>query len=107
MEAGSASGDMDLTLCADAERVQVFSVSGDVHLYADTAVTTAFELGTVSGDISLSLLADQGFTLEYTTVSGDFLPSGYALSREGGKYVYNGGGCEIEAETVSGDFEIY
>ena len=107
MEAGSASGDMDLTLCADAERVQVFSVSGDVHLYADTAVTTVFELGTVSGDISLSLLADQGFTLDYTTVSGDFLSSSYALSREGGKYVYNGGGCEIEAETVSGDFEIY
>ena len=107
MEAGSTSGDMDLTLCADAERVQVFSVSGDVHLYADTVVTTAFELGTVSGNISLGLLADQGFALEYTTVSGDFLPSGYALSREGGKYVYNGGGCEIEAETVSGDFEIY
>ena len=107
MEAGSTSGDMDLTLCADAERVQVFSVSGDVHLYADTVVTTAFELGTVSGNISLGLLADQGFALEYTTVSGDFLPSDYALSREGGKYVYNGGGCEIEAETVSGDFEIY
>ncbi len=107
MEAGSPAGGMDLTLCADAERVQVFSVSGDVHLYADTVVTTAFELGTVSGNISLGLLADQGFALEYTTVSGDFLPSDYALSREGGKYVYNGGGCEIEAETVSGDFEIY
>ena len=108
IEASSISGDVYMDLYQGVERAQFNTTSGDIWVNVDDSSTSAIGIGTVSGDISLNLPYDMGFTLEHTTVSGGLsFDTGYDLLQQNGRYIHNGGGCEIEVETVSGDLEIY
>ncbi|MBD5149841.1 MAG: DUF4097 family beta strand repeat protein [Oscillibacter sp.] len=108
IEASSISGDVYMDLYQGVERARFNTTSGDIWVNVDDSSTRAIGIGTVSGDISLNLPYDMGFTLGHTTVSGGLtLNTDYDLLQQDGRYIHNGGGCEIEVETVSGDFEIY
>ena len=108
MEASSISGDVYMDLYQGVERAQLNTTSGDIWISVDDSSTRAIGIGTVSGDISLNLPYDMGFTLDHTTVSGDLtFNTGYDLLQQNGRYIHNGGGCEIQVETVSGYLEIY
>ena len=48
-----------------------------------------------------------GFSLEYSTVSGSIESYNHDILMQNGRYLYNGGGCEISVNTVSGNLEIY
>ena len=108
IEAFSASGEMYIDLDECVGGAQFNTISGDIRLYVQDSSTSSIGIGTVSGDISMNLLYDMGFTLDYTSVSGDLsFDTGFDLLQQNGRYTHNGGGCEIQVETVSGDLEIY
>ena len=64
------------------------------------------DVGSTSGDVSLSLPYDLGFSLDFSTVSGSRDIS-YDMVLQDGRELYNGGGCEIKVETISGGLSIY
>lgn len=108
----STSGDINFTTVDAMGSVEARTVSGDIWLWADSSTLQKIAAGSTSGDITLSLpLYDLGFTLNFQTVSGSAdVPSETSTpgqSQKNGTYVYEGGGCEIEVETVSGNLKIY
>lgn len=109
IQAFSMSGDIDADILACTGNVQLGSISGDIWVNMEDSSTRAIDINTVSGDVFLNLpFDDMGYSLDYTSVSGDLqVSTGYDLLQQNGKYIHNGGGCEIQVVTVSGDFEIY
>lgn len=78
---GSTSGEVDLTLRKCPDRI---------------------ELNTVSGNVDLELPRNAGFTLDYSTVSGD-LESDFPLTTDG---TCGDGSGSITINTTSGDLKI-
>lgn len=104
----STSGDISLSSTGSVEQVKMQTISGDVWFSLDdSSVLQAIGVSTTSGDVSLGLPFDMGFTLKYATVSGSLDSSGYEMAQQNGSFIYNGGGCGINVETVSGDLELY
>lgn len=106
----STSGDINFTTVDAMGSLEVRTVSGDIWVWADDSILQKISAGSTSGDISLSLpLYETGFTLNFQTVSGSLDVPSETLppNQGGGKYVYEDGGCEIEAETVSGNLRVY
>lgn len=102
------SGDISLYNMDDIGWIELYTTSGSILTYVENLSTQRISAASVSGDITMSLPYDLGFTLDYSTVSGDLdLTSAFDLNMQSGKYVCNGGGCEIAVETVSGNLEIY
>lgn len=97
----SVSGKID----AEGEfgEVDAESVSGSVTITNGTCCDT--KISTVSGDATLIMNGDAAFTLSYDETSGD-LTCDFPTSLKNGKYICNGGGADIEIETVSGDAYI-
>ncbi len=106
----STSGDIDFTAADTTGSLAARTISGDIRIWTDSSPLQRVTLGSTSGNITLSLpLYEQGFTLDFKTVSGDLtVPDSTSRpSSKNGTYIYEGGGCEIEAETVSGNLEVY
>ncbi len=106
----STSGDIDFTAADTTGSLEARTISGDIRIWTDSSPLQRVTLGSTSGNITLSLpLYEQGFTLDFKTVSGDLtVPDSTSQpSLKNGTYIYEGGGCEIEAETVSGNLEVY
>ena len=106
----STSGDIDFTAADTTGSLAARTISGDIRIWTDSSLLQKITLGSTSGNITLSLpLYEQGFTLDFKTVSGDLtVPDSTSRpSSKNGTYIYEGGGCEIEAETVSGNLEVY
>ena len=108
LHAGSTSGDIDFTAADTTGSLAARTISGDIRIWTDSSPLQRVTLGSTSGNITLSLpLYEQGFTLDFKTVSGDLtVPDSTSRpSSKNGTYIYEGGGCEIEAETVSGNLD--
>ena len=101
------SGDISLYGTGSTDEIRMNTTSGDIWCSVDDPSIQSISVNSTSGDVSLSLPYDMGFTLEYDTISGDFPNSYFEMSQQNGKYVFNGGGCEIEVDTGSGDLNIY
>lgn len=90
--------------CTDAE---VGSVSGSVHFDTDKMLKNSSEFGSVSGSVKILLPQNDGFVLDYQSVSGrinnEF--TGFSGKRDG-KDRYGNGGITINAETVSGSISV-
>ena len=107
LKAGSISGDITLNTSGTMETASLKTTSGYIQLYVEDNAAQSIGASAVSGDITLGLPYDIGFTLDYSTVSGSLNSNGFDMAQRDGKYVYNGGGCEIEVETVSGNLDLY
>lgn len=105
--ASSVSGDIYLYSEGDMENARLSSVSGDIYLSLEDSVAQSIGANSTSGDITLCVPYDLGFTMDYSTVSGDLSSGLSEMLRQNGKYICNGGGCEIQVNTVSGDLDIY
>lgn len=109
--ASTISGNVFLTAGGNTERAKLNTTSGDVWFSVEGPSIRYIGVSSTSGDVSLCLPFDMGsstgFTLEYNTVSGDLSSSTFEMSKQNGKYLCNGGGCEISVDTVSGDLDIY
>ena len=106
VEAETISGDIHLNTWENTETVDISTTSGDVWCSISNTAIRSVGVDTTSGNVSLSLPYDVGFTLEYSTISGD-LTNGFDMVRQGGKVIHNGGGYEIKVDTVSGNLDIY
>lgn len=105
----STSGDIQMNNLEETEALALNTISGGIWASAYNLAAQKINIGTVSGYVSLSLPSDLGFTLNYATVSGEINVSSFngGIRNKSGTYTYNGGGCEIEVNTTSGDVEIY
>ena len=101
-EVSTVSGKIELD--GSFRQVNGESTSGELDLKLRTC-PEAVSLVAVSGDVDVELPRDAGFTLDYSTVSGD-LECDFAAKRSGEKLICGDGGCEISVSTTSGDLKI-
>lgn len=106
-EVKTISGDVDLITQESTERIKASTTSGDVWLNISNPAMESINVDTTSGHVSLIIPYDMGVSVKYSTVSGMFNSSWMDADRSNGVIVYNGGGCEIEVDTVSGHLDIY
>ncbi len=103
IKAATSSGEIDITAEKTAS-VETAASSGDITLRLESMpddVTAA----TSSGNIKVCVPEDAGFTVKAATASGDF-DSDLTLTKEGSRYVYGNGKCEMELAASSGDICI-
>lgn len=84
--------------------LKVDATSGDIDI-TSTIMPNAIEMDTVSSSIQLTLPENDGFTLDYKSISGTF-SCAFATTQNSGKYVYANGLNEIKIDTVSGNLSI-
>lgn len=102
-EVNTVSGKIDLD--GSFRQVTGSSTSGEIDL-ALRKCPDKIELTTVSGDVDLELPRNAGFTLDYSTVSGD-LESDFPLTTErNGGHIYGDGSGSITIDTTSGDLKV-
>jgi DUF4097 and DUF4098 domain-containing protein YvlB len=71
IEADAVSGDIVLKDVAEAQTVDIKTVSGNVTYSGDLKAGGRYELKTHSGDVRMTIPAGSGFDLEANTFSGD------------------------------------
>ena len=103
-EAENVSGNIRGTLLGDVSSVDVESVSGNVTMMGGNIREGKFD--SVSGDFLLELPPNNGYTLEFESVSGDVDLFGDIVSKEGDRYTVGDGTRHYEIETVSGNAKI-
>ena len=102
-DVNSVSGDIELD--GSFREVKAGSTSGEIDLMLRNA-PAAVEVSTVSGDVDVELPAGTGFTLDYSTVSGE-LECDFPLTKSvDGKYVCGDGACRMEIGTTSGSLSV-
>ncbi|MBR7081794.1 MAG: DUF4097 family beta strand repeat protein [Oscillospiraceae bacterium] len=88
----------------DFREIDADSVSGRVDITCGT-LPDDMDIDTVSGGVRLTLPENDGFSVEFDSVSGD-LKSDLALARFEERYTYKNGGPDFAVDTVSGDLNI-
>jgi len=108
VHAGAASG--DVLISGGVQKMRCSSASGDVEVHAGI-LPQEMELSSKSGDCTAFLPGGQGFTLQFSTVSGglqtDFELVGPVGARSGEAMYLDGGGRTFHISSVSGDLELY
>lgn len=108
VRADTASGEIELT--GSARELRCTTISGDMDLQVDQ-VPEELHMSSKSGDCKISMPGDQGFTLQFRTVSGeldsDFQLVGPIGKRSGEAIYLDGGGRTFWASSVSGDITLH
>lgn len=125
VHAESASGDVQLTGRVDAVRVGTASgeislkggvrelrcntASGDAEVRVDQ-VPEKLEMSSKSGDCEVAMPGGEGFTLQFSTVSGELdsdFPLVGPIGKRSGEAIYlDGGGRTFRMSSVSGDLAL-
>ncbi len=82
IEANAVSGDIVLKDVAEAQTVDIETVSGNVTYSGDLKAGGRYELKTHSGDVRMAIPAGAGFDLEAYTFSGD-IESDFEITVQG------------------------
>lgn len=102
VETSSTSGDIELN--GTFGDIQSNSVSGKIEI-RDTDCPDRVEISTVSGNATLVIPENDGFSVKFDKVSGDFVCEfPITTSHNGG--TYKDGGARFNMSTVSGDLKI-
>ncbi|MDE6998580.1 MAG: DUF4097 domain-containing protein [Oscillospiraceae bacterium] len=105
---GTASGEIELEGCA--HEIRCSTASGDVDVRVDQ-VPEKLDLTSKSGDCQVSMPDGEGFTLQFSTVSGelesDFQLVGPIGKRSGEAIYLDGGGRTFRMSSVSGDLSLH
>ena len=105
--AATASGDIEMN--GSVREVRCTSASGDVSVETET-VPEQMEISSKSGDCEVTMPGGQGFTLQFSTVSGDldtdFELVGPVGARSGEALYLDGGGRVFHITSVSGDISL-
>ena len=103
----TASGEIELE--GSAQELRCSTASGDVDVRVDQ-VPGAMELSSKSGDCEVIMPAGEGFTLQFSTVSGeldsDFPLVGPIGTRSGEAIYLDGGGRTFRMSSISGDITL-
>lgn len=107
VKVGTASG--DVTLAGSVRELRCTSASGDVEAELQQ-VPEQMELGSKSGDCEVVMPDGQGFTLQFSTVSGELdsdFPLVGPIGKRSGEAIYlDGGGRVFRVSSVSGDIML-
>lgn len=107
VKVGTASG--DVTLTGSVRELRCSSASGDVEAELQQA-PEQLELGSKSGDCEVVMPDGQGFTLQFSTVSGELdsdFPLVGPIGKRSGEAIYlDGGGRVFRVSSVSGDIML-
>lgn len=102
LDVDTASGDVKFTGTLDTLECDAASASFCAVL---DNCPSRISMNSASGDLELTLPADSGFTLEKSTMSGDF-SSDFPTVSQNGKYLCGDGACRIDFNAASGDISI-
>ena len=94
----------DVILAGSINAAQHDSVSGSLHI-TSSVCPQKIQADTTSGSVLLNLPDDQGFTLDYDTVSGD-LETDFPTTDSGSQRIYESGKNHFLIDTTSGDITI-
>jgi len=103
IKANTTSGDVR----ANVKGMKYFtggSVSGKLEVESDT-FPQQVEMSTTSGNVSLTIPEGEGFTANFSSVSGK-LRCDFPVVNQGDESIYNNGAVKIKMNTVSGDGHI-
>ena len=107
MRAGTASGEIEVE--GGARELRCNTASGDVEVQVDQ-VPEKLEMSSKSGDCEIAMPDGEGFTLQFSTVSGeldsDFQLVGPIGKRSGEAIYLDGGGRTFRISSVSGDIGL-
>lgn len=91
---------------SDADKIDLDTVSGAATIICRTT-PSKLNVDTTSGDVLLRLSGDTGFRMKFETVSGVFMNAFSSNTvTQGDSYVYLGGECSYEVNSVSGKLII-
>ncbi len=107
------SGEIHAVIAA-GERLELSSVSGDIHLQAELTPAARVEMGSVSGNVTLRIKAPVNADFDVESFSGDiencFGPKSRATSKYSPgselNFTQGSGGARVEIETLSGEISI-
>lgn len=102
IDAETVSGNVEIV--GMVNELSAESVSGTVLLCTDEAPSSA-DISTVSGEIKFELPENDGFYIDFDSVSGK-VTSEFPLIISNGKQVYGNGERQFDFETVSGNAYI-
>lgn len=107
VRAATASGDVELT--GNARELSCTTASGDLEATFQQA-PEQLEMHTKSGDCKAAMPGEEGFTLQFSTVSGE-LDSDFSLvgplGKRSGEAIYlDGGGRTYRMSSISGDITL-
>ncbi len=107
VQAGTASGEIEVA--GSAREVRCNTASGDVDVQVDR-VPEQLEASSKSGDCEIAMPDGEGFTLQFSTVSGE-LDSEFQLvgpiGKRSGEAIYlDGGGRTFRVSSISGDITL-
>lgn len=102
LDVDTASGDIKFTGTLDTLECDAASASFCAVL---DNCPSRISMNSASGDLELTLPADAGFTLEKSTMSGDF-SSDFPTVNQKGKYICGDGSCRIDFNAASGNVSI-
>lgn len=107
VQAKTASGEIELE--GSARQLRCGTASGDVDVRVDQ-MPQSLELSSKSGDCEIAMPAGEGFTLQFSTVSGeldsDFPLVGPIGTRSGEAIYLDGGGRTFRMSSISGDITL-
>lgn len=111
VEADAVSGDIDLLDVAEAQTVDVKTVSGDVTYVGTIKAGGRYELKTHSGDVRMTIPRDAGFDFEANTFSGaidtDFeITVSGKISPKEIRGTVGKGGATIALKSFSGNVDL-
>lgn len=102
MQVNTASGDLDYS--GVLKKLELNGTSADCNLRLSDA-PAAIGMNTASGDLNLTLPDNCGFTLDRSSLSGEF-QSDFATTTENDKIVCGDGACQITFSSLSGNINI-
>jgi hypothetical protein len=98
----TTSGEISLT--GSLTELDINTISGDAKIYSSSMIKN-IKSNAVSGNVTIAIPDNDGFTVDFSKVSGK-LKSGFALTTNGNTHIYKNGKTKFSANSVSGNFEI-
>ena len=102
LECDTVSGNIKVS--GAIERFDLDSTSGCAEIVTSVPLKK-LETDTVSGNVTVTIPENNGFELEFDTVSGD-IDCEFPLIQKNGSHIYSDGAARIEADSTSGDFTV-
>lgn len=102
LEASTVSGDIDIN--GTFTEIKAESISGSIEI-TDAVCPLRAEIGTISGKGKLTIPDNDGFTVKYEKVSGDF-DCDFPITMAKNVATYKNGAATFKMTTVSGNLDI-
>lgn len=103
IDAETVSGNVEIM--GSVKELDVESVSGTVYYCSSSTAPDSADVSTVSGEIKLEIHDNDGFNIDFDSVSGK-ITSDFPLTISSGNQTYGNGTRNYDFETVSGNVNI-